>query len=107
MFYFKFRYTVSAENCSGVEAVTVSVKILDVPGKVEDMEVTSITRNSVTLTWKPPLIDGGSLVNNYVIQKRESTRKTWQIIGSASHRNLYKITQLAEGGIFLFRLVNK
>lgn len=36
-----------------------------------------VSRSTVQLSWEPPEDDGGSPVIDYIIEKREVSRKTW------------------------------
>uniref|UniRef100_A0A8D3DA97 Titin-like n=1 Tax=Scophthalmus maximus TaxID=52904 RepID=A0A8D3DA97_SCOMX len=69
------KYIVNMENTAGTKSAFVSVKVLDTPGAPMNLAVKDIKRESVTLTWEPPLIDGGARIKNYLVEKRESTRK--------------------------------
>uniref|UniRef100_A0A4W4EEP4 Titin n=1 Tax=Electrophorus electricus TaxID=8005 RepID=A0A4W4EEP4_ELEEL len=61
------KYTVFAENSSGVKSATISVKVLDTPSAPNNLKVQEITKESVTLSWEPPALDGG--INKTLIQE--------------------------------------
>ena len=42
------------------------------------LEVSGMTSTSFTIHWHPPESDGGSPIQNYIIEKREVGKKTWQ-----------------------------
>lgn len=44
--------------------------MLAVPERPEDLEVTAITKDSISLAWRPPKYDGGSEVTRYVLEAR-------------------------------------
>ena len=98
------RYLMIVENSSGSKTVTISVKVLDTPGPVKELKVMEVTREHVLLSWEPPVQDGGSVITNYAIGKRETTRKSYQIAGSTQHRTSFKVTGLTEGDIYFFRV---
>ena len=50
---------------------------VDVPGPPIDLGKTAVTENSVSLKWDEPEDDGGRDITNYVIERRETTRSTW------------------------------
>lgn len=81
------------------------MKVLDTPGPCLSIQVKAITLQHVTIVWEPPLNDGGSVITQYIIEKREATRKAWQIAATATYRNLAKVEGLAEGASYFFRFV--
>jgi len=46
--------------------------------------VSSITENSVSLRWSEPSDNGGCLITQYVVEKREGNKRTWQREGVTS-----------------------
>lgn len=93
----------SAENSSGSKSVTITVKVLDAPGPVKNLEVKDVSREHVTLSWEVPETDGGAVTTNFIIERREATRKAWQQAGATPHRTTYKVTGLSEGASYFFR----
>uniref|UniRef100_A0A3B5BAE1 Titin n=1 Tax=Stegastes partitus TaxID=144197 RepID=A0A3B5BAE1_9TELE len=100
------KYMVTVENASGSKTAFVNVRVLDTPGAPQNLIVKEVTRdsNSVTLTWEPPLLDGGSKIKHYIVEKRESTRKVYSPI-TTCNRMSWKVEPLPEGGIFFFRVL--
>lgn len=99
------KYTVTAENASGIKSAFVVVRVLDTPGAPINLKVMEITNHSVTLAWDPPLLDGGSKIKNYIIEKRESTRKTYAAVATNCHTLSWKIEPLQEGCSYYFRVL--
>ena len=48
------------------------------PGKPEALEITKVTKNTVSLAWKPPKDDGGAEIFNYVVEYRVEGGFKWQ-----------------------------
>ena len=56
----------------------------DKPGPPQGpIGIQSITKTSATFSWSPPVDDGGSPIQNYHVQIRESARTAWQPLGSS------------------------
>lgn len=98
------KYTLCLENANGTKSAFISVRVLDTPDAPANFHVKEITKNSVTLTWEPPLLDGGAKIKNYIVEKRESTRKVYSAVASCN-KMTYKIEQLQEGSNYYFRVL--
>uniref|UniRef100_A0AAY4B5V1 Titin n=1 Tax=Denticeps clupeoides TaxID=299321 RepID=A0AAY4B5V1_9TELE len=99
------KYTVTAENSTGTKSAVIVVRVLDTPSAPINLKVQEITKESVTLSWEPPLMDGGAHVKNYIIEKRESTRKTYSAVVTNCHKLSWKIEPLQEGCNYYFRVL--
>uniref|UniRef100_A0A671KJU4 Titin n=1 Tax=Sinocyclocheilus anshuiensis TaxID=1608454 RepID=A0A671KJU4_9TELE len=98
------KYTLTLENASGTKSAFISVRVLDNPDAPANFHVKEITNNSVTLSWEPPLLDGGAKIKNYIVEKRESTRKVYSAVGTCN-KMTWKIEPLQEGSNFFFRVL--
>lgn len=98
------KYTVNLENTSGSKAITFTVKVMDTPGPPQAVVLKEVTRGSVTVTWEPPLSDGGARIHHYIVERREASRRTWQQSGSKCTQNILKIQDLLEGVPYFFRV---
>uniref|UniRef100_A0A671S2B1 Titin n=1 Tax=Sinocyclocheilus anshuiensis TaxID=1608454 RepID=A0A671S2B1_9TELE len=98
------KYNLTLENKSGTKSAFVNVRVLDTPSSPQKFEVKDVKKNSVTLCWDPPLTDGGAKITNYVVEKRESTRKAYTTVTSNCTQTSFKVDELQEGGIFYFRV---
>lgn len=67
-----------------------------------DFKATKTTKNSVTLGWKKPIIDGGSYVTAYILEQSEGEGKWKQILKGKS--TSHTISELSEGKGYLFRV---
>uniref|UniRef100_A0A3P8W857 Titin n=1 Tax=Cynoglossus semilaevis TaxID=244447 RepID=A0A3P8W857_CYNSE len=56
------KYVLTATNFSGSKSAFINVRVLDSPSAPTNLEVKDIKRDSVVLSWEPPLIDGGAKI---------------------------------------------
>uniref|UniRef100_A0A8C6ZW98 Titin n=1 Tax=Nothoprocta perdicaria TaxID=30464 RepID=A0A8C6ZW98_NOTPE len=98
------KYVFTVENNSGSKSITFTVKVLDTPGPPGPITFKDVTRGSITLMWDAPVLDGGSRIHHYVVEKREASRRSWQIVSSKCTRQIFKVTDLAEGMPYYYRV---
>lgn len=99
------KYVLTAENHSGSKTAFINVRVLDSPSPPKNLDVKDVKRDSVFLSWEPPLIDGGAKISHYVIEKREEARKVFTSVSSNCVRNSCKIDNLQEGCFYYFRVL--
>ena len=104
-------YRVCAENDAGVGKSSDSTgrfKAKDpysVPGRPDAPEVTEITPESATLTWKAPAKDGGSPVTNYIVEMKSKTDVKWgKVKRPAGVDTTMVVEGLMEGMEYEFRV---
>ena len=103
-------YVLLISNEAGSEAVPFKVVVLDKPSACEGpLRVSGVAEDRCTLSWRPPLHDGGSPVSRYVVERRESSRLAWTVVNAACDATVLKVTKLLEGNEYMFRVtaVNK
>lgn len=70
------------------------------------IRVIRVTRNMLAIHWQPPLDNGGSPIDRYIIEKREAERSHWTQAGTCSPDvTAYCITGLAENQMYYFRVL--
>uniref|UniRef100_A0A3Q4MCF9 Titin n=1 Tax=Neolamprologus brichardi TaxID=32507 RepID=A0A3Q4MCF9_NEOBR len=99
------KYVLTASNCCGSKSAFINVKVLDSPSAPTNLEVKDVKKDSVSISWEPPLIDGGAKISHYVVEKREETRKAFTSVFNNCMRNSYKIDNLQEGCFYYFRVL--
>ena len=69
---------------------------------------TDVMKSSVTLSWQPPVSDGGSGILGYIVeqQDQESFSHNWMRIDRVrAHIYTYNVTNLTPGGSYRFRVI--
>ena len=57
---------------------------VDKPSAPENLSVSEMTENTVKLRWAEPSDNGGCIIKQYVIEKREASKRAWQREGVAT-----------------------
>uniref|UniRef100_A0A452HGT8 Titin n=1 Tax=Gopherus agassizii TaxID=38772 RepID=A0A452HGT8_9SAUR len=99
------KYILKLENSSGSKSAFVTVKVLDTPGPPQNLVVKDVKKNYAVLSWELPANDGGAKVKNYVIDKRESTRKAYANVSAKCGKTSFKVENLTEGATYYFRVM--
>lgn len=91
--------------------MTVVFFVSDRPGKPEGpMKVSDVTKETCVVSWKPPLDNGGSPIERYVVEKQDVARGGWAPAGEVhGDSTTLRVTKLTPGKEYLFRVraVNK
>lgn len=67
--------------------------------------VDALLKNSVVISWKAPEDDGGSMVTNYVVERREAKEgEEWHLVSSAISGTTCRIVNLNENAGYYFRV---
>jgi len=77
-----------------------------VPERPEDLEVTAVTNDSISIAWRPPKYDGGSDITSYVLEVRLIGQENFKIIATEDKLLDRKFTHvgLKEGYSYEFRV---
>ncbi|XP_057691708.1 titin-like [Corythoichthys intestinalis] len=99
------KYVLTVTNCKGSKSGFINVRVLDTPGAPTNLQIKDVQRDSVSISWEAPLVDGGAEILHYTVEKREEARKVFTSVCSNCTRNSYKIDNLQEGCFYYFRIL--
>ncbi|XP_025832493.1 titin isoform X2 [Agrilus planipennis] len=100
-------YTVYAENSAGSASTEVKLTVTDKPGPPEGPLTTTVNKTeTVTISWKPPLDDGGAEISKYIIEQCLSDDKKWTKIADVEKDiTSYEIQNLNINTEYSFRVI--
>uniref|UniRef100_A0A674PIR4 Titin n=1 Tax=Takifugu rubripes TaxID=31033 RepID=A0A674PIR4_TAKRU len=98
-------YTIKLTNTAGEASTDISVVVLDKPGPpTGPVKLEEVTADSVVMSWNPPEYDGGCAINNYIVEKRDTSTTNWQIVSATVARTTIKAARLKTGLEYQFRI---
>lgn len=69
------------------------------------IKLEALLKNSVIISWKPPKDDGGSMITNYIVERREDKEgDEWQLVSSSITGTSCRIPNLVENAGYHFRV---
>ena len=75
------------------------------PGPPDGLNPDRITKNTVSLSYRPPRNDGGSKIKGYIIQKKQKDQAEYEDINGYPHADLtYTVLKLREKDEYSFRV---
>lgn len=95
------------ENIVGTKTILVKVNVLDKPGAPSGpIEFSEVTSTSLILKWNPPSASGGGLINNFVVEMRQTMGNDcdWKVISGSTPRTSMKVSKLITGMEYAFRI---
>lgn len=82
------------------------VSLPDVPDRPEELEVTKVTKDLISVTWKPPKFDGGSEITMYILEARMIGKdKFTRLTKERLLERKYTYDGLREGDTYEFRII--
>lgn len=97
-------YTIHLANSEGTDSATCRVTVVDRPTvPIGPLDVTDVTPDACTLSWKPPLDDGGSPITNYVVERIDASGM-WVKVSSFVRTTHYEVMGLEANKKYYFRV---
>lgn len=67
--------------------------------------VEGLLKSSVVISWKAPKDDGGSMITNYIVEKRMAKEgELWQLVSSSVSGTTCRVPNLIESAGYYFRV---
>lgn len=68
-------------------------------------EVSGMAKDSLILSWIEPEKDGGSKIQNYVVEYKESIEKDWKIVGTTEGSQTFiHVNKLKRTSKYIFKI---
>lgn len=72
------KYSLTLTNDQGSDTQACKVLVVDKPGPPQaPFEPSDTTPETCSLSWRPPLDDGGSPITNYIVERMDLIMKIW------------------------------
>uniref|UniRef100_F1KQB5 non-specific serine/threonine protein kinase n=1 Tax=Ascaris suum TaxID=6253 RepID=F1KQB5_ASCSU len=97
------QYRVVVENDVGSDSGTISLSVADRPDPPRFPIVENVLDEAAVLSWKPPELDGGSLITNYIVERRETAGGQWTECARTRYTYL-TVEGLTSKGTYEFRV---
>ncbi|XP_023182078.1 titin-like isoform X2 [Xiphophorus maculatus] len=99
------QYSVTASNSAGKDTTTITVVVLEKPDPpIGPVRIDEVNCDYVIMSWDPPSYTGGCQLENYVVEKRETTSTEWHTVSATTVRTTIKVTKLKTGNEYQFRI---
>ena len=81
------------------------VSVLDKPSAPQNLRVTAVSKDSVSLVWDEPAHDGGAPVTRYVVEKADVKQGVFSEVGDTTpDKRQITVTKLLKGNDYMFRV---
>ncbi|XP_061166987.1 twitchin-like isoform X9 [Saccostrea echinata] len=97
-------YRLTLENELGTDTAVIKIQVNDRPDPPRFPVVENIRSDSVVLSWKAPLNDGGSFITGYDIEKCEPPGTNWVRVAN-TRMTFHNIQGLSAGKEYQFRVI--
>jgi hypothetical protein len=71
------------------------------------LEISNVSKDRATLSWKPPKDDGGSRVTGYVVERRDTSKgaDAWIPVTQSCKETTFTVPSLLDGHEYEFRVM--
>ncbi|XP_074660014.1 twitchin-like [Tubulanus polymorphus] len=97
-------YKIEISNPSGSAVAPINLKVKARPGKCNGLDVSDITKNTCSLSWKAPKDDGGSKITHYMVEKKLKDKPYWGTVASYCKEPYCDVQGLYENEEYFFRV---
>ncbi|PSN48991.1 hypothetical protein C0J52_03867 [Blattella germanica] len=98
-------YTIQLANTEGSDTASCKVLVVDKPLPPQGpLDVSDITPETCSLSWRPPLDDGGSPITNYVVERVDPFTGLWVKVSSFVRSCHYDVIGLEPNKKYSFRI---
>ncbi|XP_037070961.1 twitchin-like isoform X2 [Pollicipes pollicipes] len=98
-------YTIKLTNPVGYDTATCRVQVVDKPTAPQGpLDISDITPETCSLSWRAPLDDGGSPITNYSVEKMDINTDVWNKACSFVRGCNYVVMGLEPNKKYLFRV---
>jgi hypothetical protein len=102
------KYSINVGNDSGSCNIPLKVKVLAPPlPPTGPLDISNISKDRATISWKPPLDDGGSKVTGYIVEKRDTSKGSdaWLPATQNCKDTTFTVPSLLDGHEYEFRVM--
>ena len=96
-------YKITARNCVGSKNVSTQINILDVPSPPMHVRPATVVKDFIQVAWNKPKDNGGSLVTEYIVEKRDMSMYAWLPVGK-TEKMAMEVTNVLETQTYMFRV---
>ncbi|XP_072322106.1 titin-like [Eucyclogobius newberryi] len=100
------KYRVRLHNHFGRADTAFNVEIYDKPDVPQGpIVLDALLKNSVIISWKAPTDNGGCMITNYIVEKREDKEGTqWELVSSSVNSTSCRVPNLVDSAGYYFRV---
>uniref|UniRef100_A0A8C6T5L8 Immunoglobulin like and fibronectin type III domain containing 1, tandem duplicate 3 n=1 Tax=Neogobius melanostomus TaxID=47308 RepID=A0A8C6T5L8_9GOBI len=100
-------YTLIMKNLAGQESTSVEIRVTDEPKPPGPVDLEENVSGTVTVSWDASPDEKKDDRLHYMITKRDSVKRTWQIVADHLFNNKYTIINIMPGRQYYFRVYAK